>query len=55
MSNYEEAEPRSRSDLEPDISLFGGDPHEESRRISQNTQTWGPTSVKPDDAAAGCM
>ena len=47
-ANYEEAEPRSRSDLEPDISLFGGDPHEESAHIEK--LFWGPTSVKLDDA-----
>ena len=28
--NYEEAEPRSRSNLEPDPTQFGGNPHEES-------------------------
>ena len=45
-ANHEEAEPRSRSDLEPDISLFGGDPHEESSHIEKFF--WGPTSVKLD-------
>ena len=45
-SNYEEAEPRSRSNLEPSIDLFGGDPHEESAHIEK--YFWGPTSVKLD-------
>ena len=45
-ANYEEAEPRSRSNLEPDISLFNGNPHEESAHIEKFF--WGPTSVKLD-------
>jgi len=45
--NYEEAEPRSRSNLEPDPVQFGGDPHEESAHIEK--LFWGPTSVKLDD------
>ena len=45
--NYEEAEPRSRSNLEPDAGQFGGDPHEESAHIEKFF--WGPTSVKIDD------
>ena len=45
-ANYEEAEPRSRSDLEPNVSLFKGDPHEESAHIEKFF--WGPTSVKLD-------
>ena len=46
--NYEEAEPRSRSNLEPDAGQFGGDPHEESAHIEKFF--WGPTSVKIDDS-----
>ncbi|HIA75019.1 MAG TPA: hypothetical protein EYN92_01150 [Dehalococcoidia bacterium] len=45
--NYEEAEPRSRSNLEPDPIQFGGDPHEESAHIEK--LFWGPTSVKLDN------
>ncbi|MEC7836887.1 MAG: NHL repeat-containing protein [Chloroflexota bacterium] len=45
--NYEEAEPRSRSNLEPDPAQFGGDPHEESAHIEK--YFWGPTSVKIDE------
>ena len=45
--NYEEAEPRSRSNLDPDPVQFGGDPHEESAHIEKFF--WGPTSVKLDD------
>ena len=45
--NYEEAEPRSRSNLEPNPVQFGGDPHEESAHIEK--LFWGPTSVKLDD------
>ena len=47
-ANYEEAEPRSRSNLEPDISLFNGNPHEESAHIEKFF--WGPTSVKLDNS-----
>ena len=47
-ANYEEAEPRSRSNLEPDISLFNGNPHEESAHIEKFF--WGPTSVKLDSS-----
>ena len=47
-ANREEAEPRSRSNLEPDLSLFGGDPHEESAHTEKFF--WGPTSVKLDGA-----
>ena len=46
-SNYEEAEPRARSNLEPDISLFDGDPHTESAHTEK--LFWGPTSVKLDE------
>ena len=46
--NYEEAEPRSRSNLEPDPTQFGGNPHEESAHIEK--YFWGPTSVKLDDS-----
>ena len=45
-SNVEEAEPRSRSNLEPDPDMFGGDPHEESAHIEK--YFWGPTSIKID-------
>jgi len=45
-SNYEEAEPRSRSNLEPGTAMFGGDPHEESAHIEK--YFWGPTSIKID-------
>ena len=47
-ANYEEAEPRSRSNLEPDISLFNGNPQEESAHIEKFF--WGPTSVKLDNS-----
>ena len=47
-ANYEEAEPRSRSNLEPDINLFADNSHEESAHIEKFF--WGPTSVKLDDA-----
>lgn len=47
-ANYEEAEPRSRSNLEPDVSLFNGNPHEESSHIEKFF--WGPTSVKLDNS-----
>ena len=47
-ANSEEAEPRSRSNLEPDLSPFGGDPHEESAHTEKFF--WGPTSVKLDGA-----
>ena len=46
-ANHEEAEPRSRSNLEPDLSPFGGNPHEESAHTEKFF--WGPTSVKLDD------
>ena len=47
-ANSEEAEPRSRSNLEPDLSPFGGAPHEESAHTEKFF--WGPTSVKLDGA-----
>ena len=47
-ANNEEAEPRSRSNLEPDLRLFGGNPHEESAHTEK--LFWGPASVKLDDA-----
>ena len=47
-ANKEEAEPRSRSNLEPDLSPFDGDPHEESAHTEK--LFWGPTSVKLDAA-----
>ena len=47
-SNVEEAEPRSRSNLEPDIEFFVDDPHEESSHIEK--YFWAPVSVKLDGA-----
>ena len=46
--NYEEAEPRSRSNLEPELDIFGGDPHEESAHTEKFF--WAPTSVKLDNS-----
>ena len=46
IGNYEEAEPRSRSNLEPHITRFGGDPHDESAHIEK--LFWGPVSVTLD-------
>ena len=34
-SNVEEAEARDTADLEPEVDLFGGDPHEESAHIEK--------------------
>ncbi len=45
-ANVEEAEARSRSDLEPDLEQFGGDPHEESAHVEK--YFWAPVSVKLD-------
>ena len=45
-ANQEEAEPRSRSNLEPEISQFNQDPHEESAHIEK--LFWGPVSIKLD-------
>ena len=47
-ANDEEAEPRSRSNLEPELTQFGGNPHEESAHTEKFF--WGPTSVKLDEA-----
>ena len=46
-SNVEEAQARATADLEPDMELFGGDPHEESSYIEK--LFWAPVSVKLDD------
>ena len=48
LANHEEAEPRSRSNLEPNVSQFNGDPHEESAHIEK--LFWGPVSVKLDNS-----
>ena len=45
-TNTEEAEARSRSNLEKDIDFFVQDPHEESSHIEK--LFWGPASVKLD-------
>ena len=46
-ANAEEADARATADLEPEIELFGGDPHEESSFIEK--YFWAPVSVKLDD------
>tara|TARA_Y100000996_G_scaffold415104_1_gene408236 strand:- start:2304 stop:3326 length:1023 start_codon:yes stop_codon:yes gene_type:complete len=46
LANQEEALPRSKSNLEPNISQFKGDPYEESAHIEK--LFWGPVSVKLD-------
>ena len=45
-TNVEEAEARASADLEPDVSQFGGDPHEESAHVEK--LFWAPVSVKLD-------
>ena len=45
-TNVEEAQARAAADLEPDIELFGGDPHEESSHVEK--LFWAPVSVKLD-------
>ncbi len=45
-TNVEEAEARAIANLEPDVALFGGDPHEESSYIEKFF--WAPVSVKLD-------
>jgi sugar lactone lactonase YvrE len=45
-TNVEEAEARANSNLEPDLTPFGGDPHEESSHTEKFF--WGPASVKLD-------
>ena len=45
-TNVEEAEARAKSDLEPDLEQFGGDPHEESAHVEK--YFWAPVSVKLD-------
>lgn len=47
-ANTEEAEARSRADLEPDIEFFNDDPHEESAHIEK--LFWAPVSVILDGA-----
>ena len=47
-TNVEEAEARSKSNLEPEIDFFVDDPHEESSHIEK--LFWGPISVKLDQA-----
>ena len=42
----EEAGARATANLEPDVALFGGDPHEESSYIEKFF--WAPVSVKLD-------
>lgn len=46
--NVEEADARSRADLEPEIDYFVDDPHEESSHIEK--YFWSPVSVKLDGA-----
>ena len=46
-TNVEEADARSVSDLEPDLTQFNGDPHEESAHTEKFF--WGPSSVKLDE------
>ena len=46
--NTEEAEARTRADLEPEIEFFVDDPHEESAHIEK--LFWGPVSLMLDDA-----
>lgn len=46
--NEEEANARSRANLEPDIEFFNDDPHEESSHIEK--YFWSPVSVKLDGA-----
>lgn len=45
--NVEEAEARSKADMEKDIDFFVDDPHEVSSHIEK--YFWAPTSVKLDD------
>ena len=44
--NTEEADARSRSNLEPEIEFFNDDPHEESSHIEK--LFWSPLSIKLD-------
>jgi DNA-binding beta-propeller fold protein YncE len=48
-SNVEEAEARSRSDLEPQLPIFEGNPHRESSHVEK--YFWAPVSVKLDSEA----
>ena len=45
-ANTEEADGRAKSNLEPDLAQFAGDPHEESAHTEKFF--WGPVSVKLD-------
>ena len=47
-TNVEEAEARARANLEPEITYFNDDPHEESSHIEK--LFWSPVSVKLDSA-----
>lgn len=44
--NVEEAEARSRANMEPEFDLFNDDPHEESSHIEK--LFWGPVSILLD-------
>ena len=46
-TNVEEAEARSRADLEPEIEFNTGDPHERSAHIEK--YFWGPTGLAMDN------
>jgi len=46
-TNTQEAEARSRADMEPDMEFFNDDPHEESSHIEK--LFWAPVSVILDD------
>ena len=46
-TNVEEADARAVSNLEPKLTQFNGDPHEESAHTEKFF--WGPTSVKLDE------
>jgi len=46
-ANVEEAQARAKANLEPEIELFGGNPHEESSHIEK--YFWAPVSVTLDD------
>jgi hypothetical protein len=47
-SNTEEADARSRADLEPEIEFFVDDLHEESSHIEK--YFWSPVSIKLDES-----
>ena len=46
-ASVEEAQARTKANLEPETELFGGNPHEESSHIEKFF--WAPVSVKLDD------